>query len=171
MQEVSRNTDREPGKACFQCPVPADQSAGTIRSGRRQINVTVAETSIDGFTVLVDAKLIGRMSFGRPWILTHLDTIFEVGPEWLYNAPDGFAQIGLRRIRELSKPQRPKVKPGSSKRLISVDGSTTSLAFAGIVLFIFLSLALPGFGDNLGTAPRINAAVSTFAQLLSSLLG
>jgi len=170
MQQVSSNTDRDPDQGCFQCPVPPDQSAATLRCGCRQVAVTVAEASIDGFTVLVDAKLIGRLRFDRSWMLKHFDASFEVAPQWLYNEQNGAAQIGLRRMRDWSKPHRRSANSRFRRRFESGDDSNASLAFAGIALIVFVALALPGIGDSLGTAPRINSAITAFAKFVSSLV-
>jgi hypothetical protein len=140
----------------FRCPVQAEKSQGIIRVGRRKARATIQETSIDGFTVLVSPRDASKLKVGRPWVLEHDDTRIEVHPQWIFNAPDGHIQMGLRRLRDLTPPE-----PIQNSLLARFGGtkfddpSYSSLAFGGFVLFLFSLMALPGLGDQLGTSTRI----------------
>ena len=140
----------------FRCPVQAEQSQGVIRVGRSRISTTVQETSIDGFTVLVEHHLASKLKVGRPWILEHEETRVEVHPQWFFNAPEGRAQIGLRRLRDLTRPMKERrsllTRYGGGRY---DDPSVSAAVYGGFVLFLFSLLALPGLGDRLGTATRI----------------
>ena len=151
----------------FNCPVQADQSKAVIRVGRRKAIATVQETSIDGFTVLVPPQYGGVLKVGRPWLLDYQGAQIEVHPQWFFNSPDGRVQMGLRRMRDLTPP-----KPIRRSLLLRYGGrryedpSYSAAVYGGFVLMLFALLALPGLGDNLGTADRIQSA---FRWLLNEL--
>lgn len=144
----------------FRCPVQADQSKAVIRVGRRKAVATVQETSIDGFTVLVPAKSGGVLKVGRTWLLEYQGCRIEVNPEWFFNSPDGRVQMGLRRLRDLTPPEpirRSLLLRCTGRRY--EDPSYTAAVFGGFVLALFSLMSLPGLGDSLGTAHRIQSAV------------
>ncbi len=144
----------------FRCRVHAEQSEALIRMGRRRARVTVQETSIDGFTVLVEPGESGKLKVGRAWVLEHEGTLVEIHPEWFFNSPDGHVQMGLRRLRDLTPPApiRKSLLAHFGGRRCE-DPSFSAAIFGGFVLFLFSLLALPGLGDRLGTAPRIQNTV------------
>ena len=136
-----------------------------IRVGGRKVKVTIQETSIDGFTVLVPPKYASRLKVGRKWVLEYDGTRQEVHPQWFFNSPDGHVQMGLRRIADLTKPD-----PIRSSWLVWLGGarcdnpSSAAVVFGGIVLGLFAVMASPGLGDQLGTADRIENAVNWVAE-------
>ncbi|MGB7326800.1 MAG: hypothetical protein WBD31_18130 [Rubripirellula sp.] len=162
------DTSTKPSSGFFRCPISSDRSKATIRVGRRKFAADVHETSIDGFTVLVSPKYSSKLKVGRPWILVYDGTRTEVHPQWMFNAPDGHVQIGLRRLRDLTRP--PKVK---RSLLSSIGGrkyddpSYSAVGFGGFVLALFSLMALPGLGDRLGTSDRIQGTVRWIASELS----
>lgn len=143
----------------FRCPVQSENSQALIRVGRRKSSAVVQETSIDGFTVLVSPRDASRLSVGRAWVLEYEGTKTEVHPQWFFNAPDGHVQMGLRRLRDLTKPA-----PIRSSLLTRYGGrryedpSYAAAVFGGFVLLLFSLMALPGLGDRLGTSDRIQDA-------------
>lgn len=144
----------------FRCRVQSEQSKASLRIGGTTVPAVLQETSIDGFTVTVDPKYGKRLRVARQWLLKTDNEKVEVHAEWLFHAPDGMIQLGLRRIRDLTPSEEPRGglmwRFGRSR---SIDSSTPELVFAGLVVFLFVTLTLPGLGDHLGTAPRIRAAV------------
>ena len=160
------STDHE---AFFRCPVPSDCAKAQLRIGRRRIKVTVQDTSIDGFTILVPPRGAHKLKMGSLWILEYDGARLETHAQWFYHAPDGQTQIGLRRLRDLT-PQPmmgsliSAVFPSASRNELTYSG----LAYAGFVMALFLLLALPGLGDRLGTADRIQGAVRWIYQGVSS---
>ncbi len=144
----------------FRCPVQADQSKAVIRVGRRKAVATIQETSIDGFTVLVPPQYGGVLKVGRPWLLEYQGARIEVHPQWFFNSPDGRVQMGLRRMRDLTPPEpirRSLLLRYAGRRY--EDPSYSAAVFGGFVLTLFSLMALPGLGDSLGTANRIQSAV------------
>jgi len=144
----------------FRCPVQADQSKAVIRVGHRKAMAMVQETSIDGFTVLVPPKYGSVLKVGRPWLLEYQGARIEVHPQWFFNSPDGRVQMGLRRMRDLTPPEpirRSLLLRYAGRRY--EDPSYSAAVFGGFVLALFTLMALPGLGDSLGTANRIQSAV------------
>ena len=160
-QNAGQSDQSDSGDATFfRCAVQAEQSKAIIRVGRRRIAATVQETSIDGFTVLVSPKNASKLKVGRPWMMEHEDASIEVHPQWFFNSPDGHVQMGLRRLRDLTPPA--PIRKSLLARLGGrryEDPSYAAAAFGGFVLFLFSLMALPGLGDRLGTASRIQDTV------------
>lgn len=136
--------------------VDTSNARAVVRDGRRKVNATVQETSIDGFTVLMSPKAASKLKVGRPWLIEHEGARIEVHPQWFFNSPDGQVQIGLRRLRDLTPPEPIRVsllaRIGGRR---CEDPSVSAVAFGGFVLFLFCLMALPGLGDRLGTSDRI----------------
>jgi hypothetical protein len=144
----------------YRCPVHEDHAEAVLCSRRRRLKVLVQETSIDGFTVLVKPCDANRLTIGRPWVLEYEGTRVEVHGQWFFNSPDGHVQMGLRRLRDLTKPGSPTGPLFSKWRSASIhDMGFSGLVYTGLLLVIFLVLAMPGIGDALGTAPKIESAV------------
>lgn len=165
-----RESDKvESPASFFRCPVQADQSRGTIRIGRRRIEASVQEASIEGFTVLVEPKYAKRLSVGIPWILQYNGAKLEIQAQWFFHAPDGQVQIGLRRLRDLTEPEHVRswwVLSGARRGM--EDAGHSTVAFAGFVLVVCVSLALPGIGDKLGTADHINDTFRWILEVVSN---
>lgn len=149
----------------FRCPVSSENSAAEIRVGRRRFRVSVQETSIDGYTVLVGPKESRKLQVGQTWLLNYQDTISEVHPQWFFNSPEGQVQIGLRRLRDLTPPDR--VRRSLLVRLGGLKYANPNISapiYGGFVLALFSVMALPGIGDQIGTAPRIQTAVKSIVD-------
>lgn len=86
----------------FRCPVSPEMADGWLRVRRRQLRVQICEASIDGFTVVVAAPDATKLRLGQPWTLRHDGAVLEVHAQWLFHAPDGNVQVGLRRLRDLT---------------------------------------------------------------------
>ena len=162
-QNPTTETTDESASEFFRCPVQADQGDATIRIGRRRQTVTVQETSIDGFTVLVPPSGAKHLKVGKPWVLDFDGTRFEVHAQWFFHAPDGHVQVGLRRLRDLTQPDPIKVGWWSVSHDARGTGSahSSTLAFAGFVMFLITAMAMPGLGDKLGTADPMGDFVKT----------
>jgi len=152
------SSQTETSRGFFRCPVPADQSDGTITIGRRKLPAVVHEASIDGFTVVVRPVFADQLQLGRPWKLFHDGATLEVHPQWFFQAPDGNVQIGLRRLRDLTPPPGVPARWSNWWPRVSNGGSSSPpLLFGGLVGIILMTLALPGIGTTLGTSQRITA--------------
>ncbi len=143
-----------------------------MRVGRRKARATIQETSIDGFTVLVGPRDASKLKVGRPWVLDFDGTQHEVHPQWFFNSPDGHVQMGLRRLRDLTKPD--PIKNSWLARLGGKryeDPSNAAVVFGGFVLFLFALMATPGLGDRLGTADRIQDTIDVVVDAADDALG
>jgi len=143
----------------FRCPIPVERSVAVIKIGRRPIKTHVHEASIDGFTVLVDSADANRLMLGKPWVLLHDNAKLEVHAQWFFHADDGNVQIGLRRLRDLTKPPVIGGWLPTLNGLSRDDGSSGSLLFVAASLTVIASLAMPGLGDALGTSSKIQQAL------------
>lgn len=159
-------------KEFYRCRVSEELSRATLCVGRKRIPATLRETSIDGFSVLVKAKLAKRLAIGRTWVLTAGEERTEVGVEWMYQTTGGDVQIGLRRLADLTPNPEPRGgwRTHFGRTTASSHSDTPSLAFAGMLMIIVIAISTPAIGDPLGTAPRIQGAfdmlVGAFAQLI-----
>ena len=153
------------GGEFFRCPVPPDQANAQIKVGLRRVMASVQEASIDGFTILVQRRHSRQLKVGKPWLLEYKGARFEVQPQWFFQSPEGHIQMGLRRLEDLTE-----LKPvGSWRSLLGgrqsfEEHGTSTLAYAGLILVIFLTLALPGVGEELGTSQHISRACESIIQ-------
>ncbi|WP_442506408.1 hypothetical protein SH528x_005251 [Novipirellula sp. SH528] len=144
----------------FRCPIQQSDGKAMIRVGRKRIPVTVQETSIDGFTLMVAAKHASQIQISGPWELEFADARTEVHPQWIFNAPDGNAQLAVRRLRDLTKPDPIRSTwwtPFRQNRYKQSGNGT--IAFGGFILAFIALLGLPGFGEKLGSAHYIQSAI------------
>ena len=170
MATIANKTEKQE-YTYFRCPVHEDQGQAVLCSRRRRLDVRVQETSIDGFTVLVKPQDANRLAIGRPWVLEYNDARVEVHGQWFFNAPDGHVQMGLRRLRDLTQPVKSRMSFFNRRRNSSSYGSGFSgVAFSGVLLLVFVVLALPGVGDALGTAPQIENALMWLYTGVSDIL-
>lgn len=143
----------------FRCPIQSEQSQAIILVGRKRANASVQETSIDGFTILISQKEASKLSVGKPWILEYDGTRTEVMAQWFFNSPDGKVQVGIRRMRDLTPVPTIRRSFGSLFGGQLAASATSPAGFGGFVLVLFCAMALPGLGEQLGTADRIQGAV------------
>ncbi len=164
-------SERSEPDVYYRCPVQHEQARVQLRIAGRRIPATLCETSIDGFTLTLTAAQAKHVRLGKPWILKTSSERTEVHAEWLFHAPDGTLQLGLRRMRDLTPSEEPRGVVFSSRSLKSQAASAASseIAFAGLVIFLFLTLSMPGIGDSLGTAPRVRNALTTLWNAMSQL--
>ncbi len=165
---MSQSNTRE---SFYRCPIAADCADARLKIGWRHQKVTVQDSSIDGYTVLVPARFARRLKVGEPWILEFDGLRTEAHAEWFYHGHDGTTQIGLRRMRDLT----PVPHIGSWYTGLMPTGSHGSMtdstvAYAGVTILLFLAMAMPGLGDQLGTASRIQWAASSLYFTVMSFL-
>ena len=161
---MSESTHDNPDQAFFRCPVQDEDSAATILIRGRKIPVTLQDRSIDGFSVLIDPRYVRKLRVGPRWILKSGGEITEVWAQWMFNAPDGRVQLGLRRLRDLT-PQ-PKASWFPTINSYQKHTQNPELLLAGIVLASFLTLSLPGIGDHLGTSGKIQAGLRVICEVI-----
>lgn len=168
---MTTNADSSANESFFRCPVVGDCAGASLKIGRRRIRVNVQDMSIDGFTVLIPSVSAKHLRVGVPWILEYDGTLTETLAQWFHHGLQGQTQVGLRRMRDLT----PVTYIGSwytgflPSRSRSSGGDAT-VAYAGFTILLFLTMAMPGLGDYLGTAPRIEAAAVLIYDCIAELL-
>lgn len=158
----------------FRCPVQSECAQATLHVARTKIPANLQEQSIDGFTVTVDAAMAPKLRFGKAWVLTTNDDRVQVHPEWIFHALNGDVQMALRRMKDLNEIVHPsggwnpfRYRTESRQR---GQGSRNEIAFAGVLVFIFAVLSLPGLGDAVGTAPHIQKTAGEVGQMAGKLV-
>jgi hypothetical protein len=148
----------------FRCPVTGESASGTLRVGRRRIPVQIQETAIDGFTILVPAKHTQKLKAESSWILSYDGSEIEVHPQWFIHSPKGETQVSLRRLRDVTPVPDVGSWWNSIKPSRSNGMSDPVVAYAGVAMILFITMATPGIGDHLGTSDRIEGAVKWIAE-------
>ncbi|MGV3486198.1 MAG: hypothetical protein ACO1RT_17400 [Planctomycetaceae bacterium] len=161
---MSESNQNDPEPNFFRCPVQDEDSEATIHIRGKRIPAKLQDKSIDGFTVLIDPRHVRKLRVGPQWMLKSGGEVTEVWAQWMFNAPDGRVQLGLRRLRDLT----PAPKDAWFPSIFSYRKHTTNpeLLLAGTVLTAFLTLSLPGVGDQLGTAGRIQAGLQVLCKVI-----
>lgn len=165
-------TDSSRASGFFRCPVQRDQSRASIQIGYGRVPAVLQETSIDGFTLTVAPRYASRLRLGRPWLLKTASEKAEVHAEWVFHAPDGQLQLGVRRLRDLTPAEAAGGwwKFGFRLGRKNLHTNTPEVVFAALIAVLIVILSCPGLGDQLGTAPRIRAAVHSVVSSLTVLV-
>ncbi len=153
----------------FRCPVQEEDSVATIVILGKKVPAKLQDKSIDGFSVLVEPKHVRKLQVGPRWILHSGNEVTEVWAQWMFNAPDGRVQLGLRRLQDLTpQPKAPWFpRIGAYRR----HSGNPELMIAGLIMFGFLTLSLPGLGDKLGTAGMIQSGLAEVCKLVCESVG
>ena len=161
-------------RSFFRCPISDEKRSVTVRLGRKTIAAEMLEESISGFTLAVP-KNIGKKAKSAKKLTVEYDAgLYEVEFESSNPFDKGRVRIGVRRVRDLTKPATIKNTFLTQMFAPSLNAQSAAVAYGGFVLVLFSVLAMPGLGEKLGTAPRIEAAAksmyfnikSTFTQWL-----
>ncbi|TWU41532.1 hypothetical protein Q31b_29810 [Novipirellula aureliae] len=172
MNAATPSSSCQTQQAFFRCPVPQSDGAATIRIGAKRMRASVAETSIDGFTVMITPKYAKRIQMGGTWVLDFQETRTEVHPQWFFQSPEGHVQLGLRRLRDLTKtkPIRNSWRPWPSAGR-SDHSNNSTIMFGGFVLALIAVLSTTRLGEQLGTADKIESAFKWVVGELDSQFG
>ncbi|MEM6690899.1 MAG: hypothetical protein AAF664_15810 [Planctomycetota bacterium] len=139
----------------FRCAIDPEQGSAFLKIDRKRFRIVVQENGIDGLTILVPKRMAGRLKLGRNWLIEYRGEVSEVHPQWVYQTPDGDAQVAVQRLCEVT----PEIMVNGSWWTCFFGGrqtiDTPLVGFALVVVVLFCTLALPGIGDDLGTADRI----------------
>ena len=167
---MTMTADSSANELFFRCPVVGDCADAKLKIGRRRINVHVQDMSIDGFTVLVPSQYAKHLRVGVPWILEYDETRTETLAQWFHHGLQGQTQVGLRRMQDLTPVKYigswyTSFLPSGSRS----SGTDATVAYAGFTILLFLTMAMPGLGDYLGTAPRIESAATMIYDGITGL--
>ncbi|MGB7344845.1 MAG: hypothetical protein WBD20_11560 [Pirellulaceae bacterium] len=158
MYSVEAPTDCEP-RHYFRCAIDQDQSAAKLKLGWKNVRGSVLEKSIEGYSLLLKRRHANRLRLGKTFRMQYDGTTVEVRVERISEAEAGYSKIGLLLTKDLTKPDPVKSSWWPSFGPSAKQGEgTAQIAFAGLVLVLFCAMAMPGLGDRLGTADRIQDA-------------
>ena len=152
----------------YRCKVVGNNDA-TLQTGSRMLKVQVRETSGSGFTIGVDPKLAKKIKTGRRYQLRYDGRRIEVHARAYIESSQGEYRLLVDTIREFEPKERWAFRLPFTKgrRIITHDlGISSGAAYGGFVLVLFCALSLPGIGDKLGTAPRIESALKLVGRNL-----
>ncbi|MCA9135698.1 MAG: hypothetical protein KDB00_03040 [Planctomycetales bacterium] len=153
----------------YRCKVVGDSTA-ILFVGHKPLKIFVRETSGNGFTLGIDPKLTKRISAGKRYELRYDDRRIEIIAESFVETVQGEARLRVGTIREFEPVKRWAFRLPFTRgsRVISHEsGINSGAAYGGFVLVLFCVMSLPGIGDKLGTAPRIESAL----QMMSKNVG
>ncbi|MEO1617708.1 MAG: hypothetical protein AAFV88_17790 [Planctomycetota bacterium] len=145
----------------YRCKVIGNSDA-SLQVGSSNTIVHVRETSGSGFILGLTKKTAGRIKLGKRYDLRYDDRRMQVMAE-KYESPVGDEErLLVSTYREYEPKERwafrlPFTKGGKVNTHESVISS--GAAYGGFVLVLFCVMSLPGIGDRLGTAPRIESAL------------
>jgi hypothetical protein len=161
---MSGSNQNESDRGFFRCPVQDEDSEATILILGKKIPAKLQDKSIDGFSVSVEPRHVRKLQVGPQWILKAGGEVTEVWAQWMFNAPDGRVQLGLRRLQDMT----PQPKGSWFPTIFSYRKHTTNpeLLLAALVLAGFLVLSLPGVGDRLGTSGKIQSGLKNFCNVI-----
>jgi hypothetical protein len=158
--------------ATFRCKVLGD-SAATLYVGQRRLKVKVREKSGKGFTIGIDPRMAQKIKPGSRYQLQYDDRRIDIIAETFVESVRGEARLQVGTIREHEPKERwafriPLIK---GSRVINHDsGLASGAAYGGFVLVLFCVMSLPGIGDQLGTAPRIESALHLMGENISDVV-
>ncbi len=147
----------------FRCCIPAENSAGKLRVDGKQYDVNVLDTSRNGFCIKVSNKVAAKVREKSAIVLSYNGELWEVALKSRYSECGGFTNLGISRIREISKIKPPRSWGISIVPSPGLHNDPTFLAFL-IFAFLVATICLPGVGDNLGTAPKVQKAVRSILK-------
>lgn len=162
---MARSTEE---RAAYRCAVAPEHSSAKLLIGRKTFQVTVLETSRNGFGVRVDNALAKKLREGKSYELSFSKEKWKVTKESHYSDGD-WTVVGFHREKELTKV---KVPTGGWFPFLRSNQTQTDPSFLMYLMlaFLFVCIAMPGMGDSLGTAPRIQAGFKMFLQTINDIL-
>ncbi len=148
----------------FRCCIAAENSAGKLRIGLKQYDVCVLDTSRNGFCIKLPNRVASKVREKSLPILSFNGENWEVELKSRYSDGETFTNLGLARVREVTKIKAPSSWGlWCSSNRSGLHNDPTFLAFL-VLAFIVAAISLPGVGDHLGTAPRVQKAIKSFVK-------
>ncbi|MCH1494120.1 MAG: hypothetical protein L7U72_02730 [Rubripirellula sp.] len=160
------STSQAEGTGFYRFPVAASESSGRmIWSRRKATAVIVSEVAINGFSVVVSAEWEDLLTARNLTLLEFQGASFEVIPEQVTHLGDGRLLVRLATERDVTQPTRIRSSRWLSKRLLNQFESIMALPlFATLLIASLMMLALPGFGESLGTASLFESILDWVQQ-------
>lgn len=154
-QEVSsrRFTVRQDSSKPYRCQLPPEDCTCRLRVGRKDVVGELIDLSREDFRVRIAKKHAAAMRRAKRVELRYH------GERWLVKVDKDESNEAenvfmLQRIDELTPVHLPS--PWATLKTLNMSRETDPrFVLALMVAFIAACIALPGIGDQLGTAPRI----------------
>ncbi|OYP34419.1 hypothetical protein [Rhodopirellula sp. MGV] len=167
LYKVVPNTAQE---KIYRCKVVGN-AAATLFVGPRSLKVFVRETCGGGFTLGLDPKQVKKIKLGTRYELHYDDRRLLITPQVFVPSVEGEPRLQVVTVHEYEPKKRwafrlPFTKGQQVKKHETIGSAA---AYGGFVLVLFCVMALPGVGDKLGTAPRIEAALNLMAKNFSDV--
>ena len=159
----------------YRFPVAPSESAGRITWSRwKATAVIVSEVAINGFSVVVSAEWEDRLIARKLLVLEYQGASFEVKPEQVTYLDGGRLRVRLAMERDVTRPTHIRRSRRLSKRFLNQFESLMALPlFATLLIAWLMMLALPRFGEAIGTAGLFESildwARQSFSQFSESL--
>jgi hypothetical protein len=118
----------------------------------------VLDASRDGFTIRVPNTILERIRSKASCRLEFASALSEVVCESEFADCKDFTNIGLKRVRDLTKFKMPSGFQFSFGSMFSLQQDPAFL-LGLMIAFLLACFCLPGIGDQVGTAPKVSRAV------------
>lgn len=141
----------------YRCAIAPEDSDCRVRIGRRDVVCEVIDLSREDFRVRIPASALKAIRRARRIELRYR------GERWLvtlaaHNQADPTDVFKLMRIDELTPIKMPS--PWRALTALNMSRDTDPrFVLAFLLAIIAACIALPGLGDQLGTAPRIKNGI------------
>lgn len=174
MSEYSYNTVKVPSAeadSTYRCKVVGESNAKLSIAGKR-FDVHIREKSGSGFTIGLTEKLASRLKCGKLYELRYDDRRLLVKAEEFTGTSEDERRLQVSTAKEYDPVERWAFRlPFTSGSKVSSHDSVinSTAAYGGFVLVLFCVMALPGLGDTLGTAPRINNAINLLSKNIADV--
>ena len=151
-------THEQDRQSAYKCAIAIENSAAELRIGAKSYAVVVLDASREGYTVRVPNAIINRIRSKTSCRFLFAGELSEVVVESEFADSSDFTNIGLRRIRDLTKFKVPSGFQFSFGSMFSLQQDPT-LLLGLMIAFLLACFCLPGIGDQIGTAPKVSRAV------------
>lgn len=145
----------------YKCAIAVENSAAELRVGSKSYRVSVLDASRDGYTIRVSNAILTRIRSKAVCRLEFASSLSEVAFESEFSDCADFTNVGLKRVRDLTKFKMPSGFQFSFGSMFSLQ-QDPSFLLGLMVAFLLACFCLPGIGDQVGTAPKVSRAVKGF---------
>ncbi|GAB5405089.1 MAG: hypothetical protein Aurels2KO_33200 [Aureliella sp.] len=156
-------------RSAFRCAVAPEYSKGVLIVGRRKFAINVLDTSRDGYTLRCTAKIAEKFSAGSKARLVFRGETWEIARKSLYNESNDVVHLGCTRIRDLTRTKEPRASIFAALVPQNALSSDPALLMFLLIAFMVACVSLPGLGNQLGTAPRIQKGINTIVKEVREL--
>ncbi len=155
----------------YRCKISVGNTRGSLRLGRRRVQVEVLELSRDSFFVRVPIAIARKVSVGSKSKLLYQEMLWSVLCTHKWISQSNQVDLEFKQLEELTPPKMRKAPlSGQAKQVAAIGQTDPTLPVAMLGAFMIVVLILPAWGGQWGTSERICSAVSTTWSALSELV-